>query len=387
MIRDSTPRPPANANANGRKPAARRACEIETRSESEVKRRRDEHHREHGERAADDERRPASPRREGGEREQQQRGDRDRAAAREHLRARGCSSSRERTSSWPAYCVEARSTHCLRRARRDRVVHDGNEPEHEERGRNGERAEGRESGAQVAPRPERARTRQEPDEREPEEDRVGRDGRRRATKPAAATDAYSAADGTPQRLERERDRGRHEQLPRRRRREARAPCTPRRCPARSRSSAPPAPRHRPGGPDPRKTAHPASYATRIASGASTRREVDDDLLGVDAGRPGDEAEEAVPEREGVARDGGSPSANSPTRSSDRSSNSTSLRARARWKRPSPCDVPATRQSRARGRRPRRRPTTRPGRRAETGVSRARSTRERRDAGDRRAARA
>ncbi len=29
---DNTPSPPANANANGRKPAARRACEIETRS-------------------------------------------------------------------------------------------------------------------------------------------------------------------------------------------------------------------------------------------------------------------------------------------------------------------------------------------------------------------
>ena len=36
--RASTPIPPANANANGRKPAARRACEIETRSDSDVKR-------------------------------------------------------------------------------------------------------------------------------------------------------------------------------------------------------------------------------------------------------------------------------------------------------------------------------------------------------------
>ena len=35
--RASTPIPPAKANANGRKPAARRACEMETRSDSDVK--------------------------------------------------------------------------------------------------------------------------------------------------------------------------------------------------------------------------------------------------------------------------------------------------------------------------------------------------------------
>ena len=38
MRRASTAIPPAKANANGRNPAARRACEIETRSASEVKR-------------------------------------------------------------------------------------------------------------------------------------------------------------------------------------------------------------------------------------------------------------------------------------------------------------------------------------------------------------
>jgi hypothetical protein len=37
-MRDSTPSPPANANAKGRKPAARRACEIETRSARLMKR-------------------------------------------------------------------------------------------------------------------------------------------------------------------------------------------------------------------------------------------------------------------------------------------------------------------------------------------------------------
>ena len=79
-MRESTPRPPAKANANGRNPAARRACEIETRSARVVKRNGHEHDREDRERAADDEGRPAPARRERGEREQQERGHRDRPA-------------------------------------------------------------------------------------------------------------------------------------------------------------------------------------------------------------------------------------------------------------------------------------------------------------------
>jgi hypothetical protein len=46
--------PPAKAKAKGRKPAALRACEIETRSASDGKDERQQHGREHRERAADD---------------------------------------------------------------------------------------------------------------------------------------------------------------------------------------------------------------------------------------------------------------------------------------------------------------------------------------------
>ena len=66
--RASTPMPPANANANGRNPAARRACEIETRSASDVKRKGSNMNGEDGERASDDVRRPAPSGGESGER-------------------------------------------------------------------------------------------------------------------------------------------------------------------------------------------------------------------------------------------------------------------------------------------------------------------------------
>ena len=60
--RASTAAPPATANGNGTKPAARRACEIETASAKWVNSVGHEHEREHGEEAAEHERAPAAAR-------------------------------------------------------------------------------------------------------------------------------------------------------------------------------------------------------------------------------------------------------------------------------------------------------------------------------------
>src|SRR3954470_13826318 len=94
----STNRPPAKANAKGRKPAARRACEIETRS-AKVGKSADvsvtvstasdppsTNADQPRERPPEHDRRPAAQRDERRERKHHQGGDRDRAAAAEPLR-------------------------------------------------------------------------------------------------------------------------------------------------------------------------------------------------------------------------------------------------------------------------------------------------------------
>ena len=85
--RERTARPPAKANANGRKPAARRACEIETRSERSVK---SSGTSMNVNTASDPRRRtrPSAARGERGQRNEQERRDRDRTASREDLGAR-----------------------------------------------------------------------------------------------------------------------------------------------------------------------------------------------------------------------------------------------------------------------------------------------------------
>ena len=79
----------------------------------------------------------------------------------------------EWTTSWLPYCSSAR---CSSSASGDteRVSFDDRaEPEHEERGRNDERAERQPARADISPFPQRAHD-EEADERNPEEDRVGR---------------------------------------------------------------------------------------------------------------------------------------------------------------------------------------------------------------------
>ena len=180
---------------------------------------------------------------------------------------------------------------------RTRVVHDRPQPEQEQRRRNDERPERQQAGAHVRPLPQSAHD-EEADERDPEEDRVRRmhdcehesRGCRRGEEPERRQ---------PHGLERERERRRHEQLPRRRRGEREKDVRPaharregdhRHLRGRRHAGGPRPPEERPAG------------LERDENGErrEDRRQVGDDALGILAGDLRDQPDEAVPERERVA---------------------------------------------------------------------------------------
>ncbi len=198
----------------------------------------------------------------------------------------------------PRILVE-RALHLLRvRGNGDRVRRDRDEPEHEQRGRHRERAEHGDSGTEVLPRPEPAHE-EEARERDPEEDRVGRvddredeTGRRRRR--------IQRARVRPDRRQRKRERGGKQDVTGRgrgqREQRVRAAVPGREAGGRERSA----------GDGARRPRRPEEGPTGLVRDddcdrGEDGREVEYDLLRVDAGDPRDEREEAVPERERVAR--------------------------------------------------------------------------------------
>ena len=271
------------------------------RDRDEVGKRREEqrheHHGEDGQRPAGDVGGPSPPGGEGREREEQDSGHRNRPAPREHVRRQAV--ARVGADVQLPGIVLERPPHlpCIRRHRR-RVVHDRDQPEHEERRRNDKRGERERPGAEVASRPEQPHE-QEADERQPEEDRVGRvddreheagsGGRRqkRWRRPA-------------ERLEREGERSRDEELPRGRgrKREQRV-----RAAVTRREADDPGLRPRDGAGRPRPPEERPAGLVRDdeREHGEDRREVDDDLLRIGARDLRDERQEPVPERERVSR--------------------------------------------------------------------------------------
>ncbi len=292
----STPKPPANANAKGRNPAARRACEIETRSASDVKR--------NGSsitaKTASDppttyaahRRRAAKP----GQRNEEQRRDRDRTGSGEHLGrevVRGVGVDDELAS----VLLECAPKLVGVGRHRARVVHDRTKPEQEERGRDDERDERERPVAQVLSLPQSAR-REEADERDPEEDRVGRmdDGESQTRRGRRCDQPHR---WRTHRLECQRERGRHEELARRsgRKREEHVRAAEAGREADHRDLRAGRDARRPGPAEERPAGLERDHD---GERRQDRREVDDDALGILARDLRNQRDEAVPEREGVA---------------------------------------------------------------------------------------
>ena len=133
---------------------------------------RNEADREHRQRPTKHERSPAPTRRETCEREENDRDDGDRPRPGEDLRSEAV--ARRRADVEIGLVVDDRALQ-LGGVRRDgrRVPDDRDEPEHEQDGRQRQRTECGEPGAEVGTGPERSYG-EESDERDPEEDRVRR---------------------------------------------------------------------------------------------------------------------------------------------------------------------------------------------------------------------
>ena len=211
--------PPAKANANGRNPAARRACEIETRSESGGEEERHQHHREHRERPAGDVGSPAASRREAGQRDEQQRRDRDRTGAREDLgrevvgrrrsgRRAGRCTARRRAAARPRQVIPSA---CRSRSGGSQSMKSA--AGHDERGERERRRSARSARSTA-----HARRGSPTNGIQRKIAYVGWTTARAS--PAAAVDASEPGGRRPHRLQRERERGRHEELTRRGRRQS-----------------------------------------------------------------------------------------------------------------------------------------------------------------------
>ena len=211
----------------GGTPRLRDGDEVGERGEE----RRDEHEREHRERPAHDERRPPPAGGEHGQRREQQRRDRDRAAAREHLRREAV--ARLRAHVELAAVLLERAAQLVGVGRhRDRVGRDRDEPEHEERGRDRERAESGQPRTDVLLRPDGAhreearrtgsRGRSRTSDARPQA-RTRRPRRRRTSPPSASGSRSAPAPAPPARAAAARTSP-----------EAREPRTRLPCPARSR---------------------------------------------------------------------------------------------------------------------------------------------------------
>ena len=277
----------------GRASRLREGDHVRQRGEEE----RDEHDREHGERAPGDVRRPAPPRGQRGEREEEERGHRDCASPGEHLDRKAV--ARVRADVQLPRVLGERAPHLLvARRHRRRLAQDGDEPEHEQHRRDEERRERREARAEVLPRPEDA-DEEETAERDPEEDRVRRvdDGER---EPGSGHGGYAGGRRPPDRLERERERGRNEELVGGGRGQGEKPI---RAPMPRREAHE---RHLSGRSDGRRP-HPAEErpAGLVGDDHGERREergqVQDDEPRIRPAHLRDDRVEAVPEREGVAR--------------------------------------------------------------------------------------
>ena len=292
----STPKPPANANAKGRNPAARPRLrdrdEVGERWEEE----RQQHHGEDRERPSHDVRRPPTPRRKPGQRNEEQRRDRDGTGSGEHLGrevVRGVGVDDELAP----VLLECAPKLVRVGRHRARVVHDRAQPEQEERGRDDERDERERPVAQVLSLPQSAR-REEADERDPEEDRIGRmDDGESQTRRGRRCDQPQRR--RTHRLECQRKRGGHEQLARRSRRKreehVRAAEAWREADHRDLRAGRDARRPGPAEQRPARLERDHDGDRR-----QDRRKVDDDALGILARDLRDQRDEAMPERKGVA---------------------------------------------------------------------------------------
>ena len=200
------------------RPEAGRAARLRDRDEvgEEDEERRHEHHRRDGEEAAEDVRRPAAPEREPGERDEEERRDRDRAGPAEDLGRQPVARVREDVELagvLPERPLELVAAGGVRAG----VAHHRQQPDQIGRRRNDERGERDADLLRLAPLDERAHD-EEAAERQPEEDRVGRVDDREH-EPRGGDGGEQSAARPLDVGERQRERGRQQDLARGRRRQ------------------------------------------------------------------------------------------------------------------------------------------------------------------------
>ena len=288
------------ATREGERERPEAGCTARLRDRDEVgeedEERRHEQHRRDGERAAEHVRRPAAPQREPGERDEEERRHRDRAGPAEDLGREPVARVREDVELagvLPERPLELVAAGGVRAG----VAHDRQQPDEIRRGGSDERGERNADLPRLAPLDERAHD-QETAERQPEKDRVRRmdDGEH---EPGGGDAREQAAARPLDVCERKCERSRQQDLAGGRRRQpqsgVRAAVT--RCERRHGDRAADH-RHR-------RADAPEERPARLVGDEQRHRRkhgglVEDDVRRVEEADPGDEREEAVPERERVA---------------------------------------------------------------------------------------